>query len=97
MNSTTHKLLMHGCQISKIFPLPKTYFSEDCSEAWHKLHRKNMTERSRQNNRQNRILDVFNRAVYLSDPKISLTYLRNHLKFHKERDMPEDVEPFFNN
>ena len=50
---------MHGCQIARKFPLPISYYSEDSSEAWHKLNRRNMRDHSRQNSRQNRIVDEF--------------------------------------
>ncbi|XP_017483344.1 PREDICTED: uncharacterized protein LOC108372212 [Rhagoletis zephyria] len=43
-----------------------------------------------------RILDVFNRAIYLSDPKISLLYLENRLKFRKETiNVPEEIQGIF--
>lgn len=95
MNPSTHKLLVHGCQIARKFPLPIAFFSEDSSESWHKLNRENMKKRSRQNSRQNRILDVFNRAVYLSDPKISLMYIKNRLRFHKDKDVPQEITQYF--
>lgn len=58
MNPTMHKLLIHGCQIAEQFPLPIAYFSEDANESWHKLYRENTISHSRQNSRENRILDV---------------------------------------
>uniref|UniRef100_A0ABD2W9W8 Uncharacterized protein n=1 Tax=Trichogramma kaykai TaxID=54128 RepID=A0ABD2W9W8_9HYME len=95
MNPSTHKLLMHGCQISRKFPLPIQYFSEDSSEAWHKLNRRNFNNGSRQTSHANRILDVFNKAIYLSDPKISMVHLQNRLKFHRTKDYPDEVVDFF--
>ncbi|KAL7302635.1 hypothetical protein TKK_0004697 [Trichogramma kaykai] len=89
MNPSTHKLLLHGCQISRKFLLPIAYFSEDSSEAWQKLNRSNMRNASRQNSRSNRILDVFNKAIYLSDPKLSLIHVNKRMKFHKSRKIEE--------
>uniref|UniRef100_A0ABD2VTW7 MULE transposase domain-containing protein n=1 Tax=Trichogramma kaykai TaxID=54128 RepID=A0ABD2VTW7_9HYME len=95
MNPSTHKLLMHGCQICRQFPLPIAYFSEDSSEAWHKLNRSNLKSGSRQCSREYRLLDTFNKAVYLSDPKISMTHVADRLKFRKNLDAPEEVKEFF--
>ena len=95
MNPTTHKILMHECQIARKFPLPISYYSEDSSEAWHKLNRRNMRDHSPQNSRQNRIVDVFNYAIYYSDPKISLVYIENRLKFHKNREISSEIKGFF--
>lgn len=95
MNPTTHKILMHGCQIARKFSLPISYYSEDSSEAWHKLNRRNMRDHARQNSRQNRILDVFNYAIYYSDPKISLVHIQNRSKFHKNREISSELQEFF--
>lgn len=84
MNPTTHKLLKHSCQIIKEFPLPIAYYSEDANESWHKLYRKNMLQHARQKSRETRILDVFHRATYMTDPKISLIYIEERLKNKKE-------------
>lgn len=56
--------------------MPMIYFSEDANESWHKLYRSNMVKHARQNSRQNRILDIYNRAVYMTDPKISLVSIK---------------------
>ena len=95
INPSTHKLLRHGCAVSRKFPLPIAFYSEDSSEAWHKLNRRNMKQRARQNSRQNRILDVLNRAMYLSDPKVSLEHITNRLKFRKQTENGlEGIEGF---
>lgn len=68
MNPSLHKLLKHGCEVALKFPLPMAYFAEDAGESWHKIYRRNWTDHARQSSRANRTLDVFNRAVCLSDP-----------------------------
>ena len=60
MSPTLHKLLKHGCEISRQLPLPQAYYAEDANESWHKLYRQNMTQHARQNSRENRLMDVFN-------------------------------------
>lgn len=67
------------------------YYCEDALESWHKLYRKNIKSHSRQNNRSNSILDVFNRAIYLSDqinsnPKISLILIHERQKTKKKNN-----------
>lgn len=71
---------MHGCQIAKLFPMPMIFYSEDASEAWHRLHRLHMTIHARQTSRLQRLTDVFNRALYLSDPIISLINIQERQK-----------------
>ena len=91
MNPSMHKLLKHGCEVARKFPLPIAYYSEDGSESWHKLYRRNMTKHSRQTSRENRLLDVFNKALHLSDPKISLIMIDKRLKKKKLRKTPRQV------
>ena len=93
MNPSLHKLLVHGCQIAKKFPLPMAYFSEDANESMHKYYRDWITNRSRQNNRANRLLDTFNSAVYFSDPKISLYNINDRIE-KNENVLPVDVQNF---
>ena len=80
MSPTVHKLLAHGCDIAKKFPMPQIYFAEDCTESWHKYYRKNIISHARQNSRENRLLDIFNRALCFSDPIIFLIYVNRRLK-----------------
>lgn len=94
MNPSLHKLLKHGCEICKEFPLPMAYFAEDASEAWHKLYRKNFISHARQNGRENRIVDVFLRAVYTTDPKISLFYIEDRLKTNKIKKLAAQIKQF---
>ena len=94
MKPTVHKLLRHSCEIARKFRLPMAYYSEDANESWHKLCRKFMVSHFRQTSRQKRLLDVFNRAVYLTDPKISLIYLKNRLKLHKMIPVSSDILEF---
>lgn len=79
MSPSLHKLLWHGCEIARQFRLPMAFYAEDANESWHKLYRKNMTSHARQNSRSNRILDVYNRAIFLTDPKISLILINKRL------------------
>lgn len=94
LNPSTHKLLRHGCQVARKFPLPIAFYSEDASESWHKLYRKQMIEHARQISRKERLLDVFNRAVYLSDPKISLLFITKRMKLHKIQETAPEIAQF---
>ena len=91
MSPTVHKLLKRD--ISRQLLLPQAYYAEDANKSWHKLYRQNMTLHARQNSRENRISDVFNRAIYFSDPKISLILISSQLKRHKQH-ISSDVQEF---
>lgn len=94
MNPSVHKMLRHGVDISQQFPLSLAYFAEDAAESMHKYYRKNSLAHARQSSRANRLLDVFNRAVDLSDPLISLIYLEDRRKQEKE-DLPSEFISLF--
>lgn len=85
INPSVHKMLRHGVDIAREFPLSLAYFSEDAAESMHKCYKKNMIHHARQNSRENRLKDVFNRAVDTSDPLVSLVYLDKRLKEKKEQ------------
>lgn len=91
MNPTIHKFLRHGCEISSRFPLPIAYYADDALESAHKYYRKNMILHARQNSRRNRILDIFNRAVYMSDPKMSLIKIGDRLRKLKKNKITSDM------
>lgn len=57
--------------------------------------KKNMRLRARQDSRKHRLLDVFNQAVYLSDPKISLMNIKERLKYHKKQEVSDKVRRFY--
>ena len=92
ISPTVHKLLIHGCQIAKKFPLPMAYFAEDAGESWHKHYRKNMVIHARQNSKINRLGDVFDRAIYLTDPMISLISGRKNMT--KIITLPASVQEY---
>lgn len=93
MSPSVHKLLRHGCEVARKFEMPTMYYAEDCSESSHKFHRRNMEEHARQISRSARLLDVYNRAVYMSDPKMSLISLNKRRKFYKEHPITPEMEP----
>lgn len=95
MSPTFHKLLKHGCEIARQLPLPVAFYAEDANESWHKYYRKNMIDHTRQNSRENRLQDVFNRAVYMTDPKISLIFIDRRVKMdNRMRSEFLDVQEF---
>ncbi|OXU16562.1 hypothetical protein TSAR_004960, partial [Trichomalopsis sarcophagae] len=52
--------------------------------------KRNMTEHSRQTSRLARITDVFNRAVHMSDPKLSLMHFLNEEEWEEEKENTSD-------
>ncbi|KAL7287171.1 hypothetical protein TKK_0018605 [Trichogramma kaykai] len=59
-----------------------------------KIYRLKVNNKTARVNRSNRISDVFNKAIYLSDPKLSLIHVNKRMKFHKSRIVPEKIEEF---
>ncbi|KAJ6646173.1 hypothetical protein Bhyg_01384 [Pseudolycoriella hygida] len=94
MNPSVHKMLRHGADIARNFPFSLAYFAEDSAESMHKYYRKNSVHHARQNSRANRLKDVFNRAVDMSDPLISMVNLEKRCKFHKE-ELPSEFVTIF--
>ena len=85
---------MHGPYIVRQFRMPILYYAEDALESMHKVHRETVRDHSRRDNRENSILDTFNRAVYLSDPLLSMVYLNGRLSMHSRREIPVEVKRF---
>lgn len=94
MNPTTHKLLIHGCQIAKHFPLPMAYFAEDGLESWHKYYRSNTKKHCRQSSRKNRILDLYNSAIYMSDPALSVIGIEKRTAIVRKHRISVEVEEY---
>ena len=94
MSPTVHKLLIHSSDIIKQFPLPIAYYSEDVSESWHKIYGQNLVSHARKISRESRILDTFNRAVYVTDPVISLIYIKNRLKGQWEKPITNEMNRY---
>lgn len=90
LNPTVHKMLRHGVAIARQFPLSLAYFAEDAAESMHKCYRKNSISHARQNSRANRLKDVFNRSVDLSDPVISMYYLEKRCEEKKSKILPSE-------
>lgn len=94
MNPSVHKMLRHGVDIARKFPLSLAYFAEDAAESMHKCYRKNSINHARQNSRANRLKDVFNRAVDMSDPLVSTIYLEKRCKAQK-KELPAEFISLF--
>ncbi|OXU22516.1 hypothetical protein TSAR_014078 [Trichomalopsis sarcophagae] len=92
LSPTLHKPLRHGCEIARLFPLPMAYFAEDALESSHKYYRRNMILHARKNSRANRILDVYKRAIYLNDPKISLSKIDQRMTIEDIEDQDIYIE-----
>lgn len=97
MRPTVHKYLVHGVQIVREFKYPPIFYAEDSIEHWHQLHRKNSRDHSRQNSRVNRLKDMFDYAVYCSDPAISLEYMDDRINLFKHDTRMTDISEFLLN
>lgn len=94
MNPTVHKMLRHGVAISRKFPFSLAYFAEDAAESMHKSYKLNSLHHARQNSRENRLKDIFNRAIDLSDPVFSMFYLDKRQKSNND-ELPDDFVSLF--
>ena len=94
LNPSVHKMLRHGVEIARKFPLSLAYFAEDAAESLHKCYRKNSISHARQNSRANRLKDVFNRSVDLSDPLISMYYVDKRSQ-SQSKDLPPEFRSLF--
>lgn len=94
MNPSVHKMLRHGVDIARKFPLSLAYFAEDADESMHKCYRNSSIHHARQNSRENRLKDVFNRAVDMSDPLISTIYLEKRCQAEKQ-ELPAEFISLF--
>lgn len=94
MNPSVHKMLRHGVSVARQFPLSLAYFAEDAAESMHKCYKKNSISHARQRSRADRLMDVFNRSVDLSDPLISMIYLEKRCKKGKEA-LPDEFLNLF--
>lgn len=94
INPTSHKLLVHGCQIARNFPLPMAYFAEDGLESWHKYYRSNTQYHCRQNSRINRITDLYNRAIEMSDPAISIIGIEKRIADLRKHKISAEVKNY---
>ena len=90
MNPTVHKLWRHGISIAKNFPFFLIFYSEDAAESMHKLNRDNSLDHARLDSREHNLVDVFNRAVYTSDPILSLIFIDQRIKRQIHEALPED-------
>lgn len=96
ISPTLHKLLIHGTTIQSRFKLPLGFYAEDAGESCHKLYRANATHHARQTSRKNRLKDIYNYAIYYSDPAISNIYVQKRAKFHHTPALPSKFLEIFN-
>lgn len=77
-----HKLLEHGPDNEKEFPMPIAIFTENGVEIMPNIHSATILEHSTKSSRDDTILDTFNSASYLFNPIISMVYLDRRLEMH---------------
>lgn len=97
MRPTVHKFLVHGCQIIRQFRFPQLFYAEDGLERWHQSHRKNSREHSRQSSRLFRLTDMFNYAIYSTDPAVFLHIARNKSSATEQQHRYSDISEFLLN
>lgn len=71
MSATVHKLLLHGSDIIRSFPLPIGQLSEDVLEASHKSYKNLRLFHARKTSRINTNTDIINWLLVSSDPVIT--------------------------
>lgn len=53
-----------------------------------------MKERARQNSRENRLMDTFNRAVHITDPLVRNMYIGERIKERNRHPIPLEIKEF---
>uniref|UniRef100_A0ABD2VYH8 Uncharacterized protein n=1 Tax=Trichogramma kaykai TaxID=54128 RepID=A0ABD2VYH8_9HYME len=93
MNIIQMSCNLHGHDHCWVNPSPQSIrFTRPLRMSFEKEDDEAITKEIR--SRSNRISDVFNKAIYLSDPKLSLIHVNKRMKFHKSRIVPEKIEEF---
>lgn len=97
MSPTFHKLLAHSVEAVRFFwPIPIIFFSEDAGESWHRLYRIYLVRFVRQSNRIYRMRDAMNRALYETDPVVSLIGQEKRIKKkNKKKTLPRRANKYF--
>lgn len=85
---TAHKILAHSKDIIKMLPLPPGYFSEEGAESHNKFYRQFRLFHARKISRMATLMDVFLRAMDLSDPKFSTFGVDFRQSKRKHRPLP---------
>ena len=88
-----HKILCHSKNIIMTLPLSPGFFGEEGAESCNKYNRQNRRYHSRKCSRKSNLLDVFNRALNLSDPIVSSAKLDVRMKRIKHQ-ISEAVKNF---
>ena len=88
---TIQKLLIHAKQILENSVFPAGYFGKEASEARNKFYKRNREFHARNNSYINNLEDIFNRAMYISDPVISSISLQYRLKGRHKLTLPLEV------
>lgn len=91
MTVTIHKILIHGQQIIQSSNLPIGMLSEQSAESRNKYWRSDREHHTRKCSREKTMLDLFQRALLTSDPKISSIGAQNRKKNTKSIPLPAQV------
>ena len=93
MPASLHKILCHSKNSIMALPLSPGFFGEEGAESCNKYYRQNRRYHSRKCFRKSNLLDVFNRALDLSDPIVSSAKLDVRMKRIKHQ-VSETVKNF---
>ena len=90
MPPSVHKILIHGCSISKQFDLPIAQYSEEAQESLNKQIRNVRLHHTTKISRINTMKDQMHYLLIRSDPKISSISFVKH-RSYQGRTLPPEV------
>lgn len=90
MSPSVHKILIHGHEAIRSFPVPIGLLSEEAQEASNKVVKKNRESYARKMSRPDTNTDVLRRLLINSDPVI--TSKRRSYDNQKVKDLPRAVK-----
>ena len=90
MPPSVHKILIHGCSISKQFDLPIAQYSEEAQESLNKQIRNARLHHTAKVSRINTMKDQMHYLLIRSDPIISSISFVKH-RSYKGRSLPPEV------
>lgn len=91
MTATVHKVLIHGKEIIERTILPIGCFGEEAAESRNKHYKYDRLNHARKTSRKTNLLDVFNRALDMSDPLVSSISVKKRVEQKSRMQLPREV------
>lgn len=88
---TVHKLFFHAAAVIENSPVPVCYLSEEAAETKIKYIRYFREHFSRKDSLEHTLVDIYNRSMDMSDPKIA-SMIREQQPKKRSKEIPQEVK-----